>query len=162
MKSLMMLAAAGLAMAVAAPADAQPRGKGKAVKAQKVHVNARGYVDINRNGIPDYRERWIDRNRNGIDDRVEARWAHGQSWCPPGLAKKNNGCMPPGQANRLFREGQRVPVGYRYYTPYGSIPVTLRDRYALDDDYRYIYRNNVIYVVDPRTQLVHRIIDLLL
>ena len=26
--------------------------------------------------------------------------------CPPGLAKKHNGCMPPGQAKKLYR-GQR-------------------------------------------------------
>ncbi|HVL78101.1 MAG TPA: hypothetical protein VM346_02325 [Sphingomicrobium sp.] len=162
MKSVMTTAVAGLVLALGWPADAQPRGKGKGAAAAKIHVDHRGFADINRNGIPDHRERWIDRNRNGVDDRVEARWVHGSNWCPLGLAMKANGCLPPGQARRLFREGQRVPAGYRYYTPYGTIPVTLRDRYALDDDYRYIYRNNVIYVVDPRTQLVHRIIDLLL
>ena len=37
--------------------------------------------------------------------------------------------MPPGQAKRIFREGQRVPTNYRYYTPYDDIPMALRDRY---------------------------------
>lgn len=27
-----------------------------------------------------------------------------ENWCPPGLAKKNNGCMPPGQAEKLTRD----------------------------------------------------------
>jgi hypothetical protein len=31
--------------------------------------------------------------------------------CPPGLAKKHNGCLPPGQARKLAR-GQRWQSGY--------------------------------------------------
>ncbi|HSV34111.1 MAG TPA: hypothetical protein VLI46_01080 [Ramlibacter sp.] len=34
--------------------------------------------------------------------------------CPPGLAKKNNGCMPPGQAKK-WSVGQPLPVGVVYY-----------------------------------------------
>lgn len=159
MRTLLMLAGAGAMLALGATAaDAQPRGKAKG----KVHVTARGYVDINRNGIADFRERRIDVNRNRIDDRVEARWRFGNGWCPPGLAKKNNGCLPPGHANRIFSLNQRIPTGYRFYTPFNTIPLDLRTRLALDNDFRYIYRDNVIYVVDPETRLVNRIIDLLL
>jgi Ni/Co efflux regulator RcnB len=35
--------------------------------------------------------------------------------CPPGLAKKNNGCMPPGQA-RKWQVGQPVPTGVAVYS----------------------------------------------
>ncbi len=39
---------------------------------------------------------------------------HAMGWgaggCPPGLAKKNNGCMPPGQAKKLYNIGQRFPT----------------------------------------------------
>ena len=70
--------------------------------------------------------------------------------------------MPPGQARRLFHTGQRVDRNYRYYTPYGDIPAPLVNQYDLTDQYRYIYRNNVIYVVDPRTSLVRRIINAVL
>jgi hypothetical protein len=31
------------------------------------------------------------------------------SKCPPGLAKKNNGCMPPGQARKVWAVGQPLP-----------------------------------------------------
>ncbi|MFZ5618784.1 MAG: hypothetical protein ACOZAA_15830 [Pseudomonadota bacterium] len=31
--------------------------------------------------------------------------------CPPGLAKKNNGCLPPGQAKKRYAIGRRVPDG---------------------------------------------------
>ncbi len=33
--------------------------------------------------------------------------------CPPGLAKKNNGCMPPGQAKYVV--GQPLPRGVSWY-----------------------------------------------
>ncbi len=79
--------------------------------------------------------------------------------CPPGLATR--GCIPPGQVNRLFRQGQRLPVNYRYYTDFDDIPLAVRDRFAIPSGYRYIYRDNVVYVVDPRTRLVDRIIDLI-
>ena len=34
--------------------------------------------------------------------------------CPPGLAKKNNGCMPPGQAKK-WALGRTLPAGVVYY-----------------------------------------------
>ena len=35
--------------------------------------------------------------------------AHPPKPCPPGLAKKNNGCLPPGQAKQ-WQIGQRLPA----------------------------------------------------
>ena len=34
--------------------------------------------------------------------------------CPPGLAKKNNGCLPPGQAKKWAR-GAVLPAGLNYH-----------------------------------------------
>lgn len=34
--------------------------------------------------------------------------------CPPGLARKNNGCMPPGLAKK-WRMGRPLPVDMAYY-----------------------------------------------
>ncbi len=34
--------------------------------------------------------------------------------CPPGLAKKRNGCLPPGQAKK-WRRGEPLPAGIVYY-----------------------------------------------
>lgn len=31
--------------------------------------------------------------------------------CPPGLAKKGNGCLPPGQAKKRYSIGQALPSG---------------------------------------------------
>ena len=138
-----ILAAGAAALAFAAPASADP-GKGKGHGNQAKHGQmGKGYGKSAKHGIYQGHATanfWGNRN------------------CPPGLAKKNNGCLPPGQANRLFREGQRLPSGYNYYTDYNNIPMQYRNQYSLDPNNRYIYRDNSIYVVDPRTSVVERII----
>ena len=41
--------------------------------------------------------------------------AHSQpKSCPPGLAAKNNGCLPPGQAKKLYTVGEVLPEGVPY------------------------------------------------
>ena len=44
-------------------------------------------------------------------DAVQVYWVetHGRGKCPPGLAKKNNGCLPPGQAKKRYAVGQVLP-----------------------------------------------------
>jgi hypothetical protein len=36
---------------------------------------------------------------------------HGRGNCPPGLAKKQNGCLPPGQAKKRYAVGHPLPQG---------------------------------------------------
>src|ERR1051325_1498391 len=64
---------------------------------------------------------------------------YGVGGCPPGLAKKHNGCMPPGQAKKLFRTGQRFPLNYGNRWTYNQIPYDLRSRYDLNPNYNYYY-----------------------
>lgn len=49
----------------------------------------------------------------GVAERESARRyfveKHGRGKCPPGLAKKHNGCLPPGQARKRYTIGQRLP-----------------------------------------------------
>jgi hypothetical protein len=50
-------------------------------------------------------------------EREAARGYYKQRYvskCPPGLAKKNNGCLPPGQAKK-YELGQRLPRDIIYY-----------------------------------------------
>ncbi|MFL6830893.1 MAG: hypothetical protein ACJ8D5_09800 [Sphingomicrobium sp.] len=148
MRKLLLLAGAA-ALIGAAPAVAKPghgQGHGAHVANAKIMKTTR-----------------LDRNRNGIADADEAlARKYGGALCPPGLWKKTPQCVPPGQAKRAFREGQRLSRNYRYYTPYGDIPLVLRNQYNLDPDYRYIYRDNVIYQVDPTTLLIRNIINAVL
>lgn len=56
--------------------------------------------------------RFSDGDRRFIRDYYGAQMRAGQ--CPPGLAKKNNGCLPPGQA-RQWHVGQPLPTDLRRY-----------------------------------------------
>jgi hypothetical protein len=64
-------------------------------------------------------------------DRYDSRTV--MQGCPPGLAKKNNGCLPPGQARQMRRDASGRYDGY-----------WLRgdDRYRYDDGYMYRYDRN--------------------
>lgn len=48
----------------------------------------------------------------------------GAGGCPPGLAKKNNGCLPPGQAKQ-WRRGETLPPGIVYSDLPGDLMVVL-------------------------------------
>ena len=60
----------------------------------------------------------------------------------------------------------RYKVGYVFgpsytYVPVAQLPQTYVQRYDLGPDYRYVYRDNYIYVVDPTTYAVTRVINAL-
>lgn len=56
--------------------------------------------------------RFDDRQRTVIRDYYTQQIRSGH--CPPGLAKKNNGCMPPGQAKK-WAIGQSLPRDVVFY-----------------------------------------------
>ncbi len=47
--------------------------------------------------------------------RRHYRTAYADGFCPPGLAKKHNGCLPPGQAKKRWHVGHRLPVDVVYH-----------------------------------------------
>lgn len=55
----------------------------------------------------------VDRDRNLVRTYYRNEYAAGR--CPPGLAKKNNGCLPPGQAKKMWSVGQPLPPQIVYY-----------------------------------------------
>jgi hypothetical protein len=72
------------------------------------------------------------RDRTIIQRYFTQRFAAGH--CPPGLAKKNNGCLPPGQAKK-WAQGQPLPAGI----PYQMLPRELLLQLApLPAGYQYI------------------------
>lgn len=141
MRKLLLIAGTA-AMAMTMPALAKPGNKGHGPAAHAKGKAAKPTVVRTR-------------------ARTVAKPNYGANACPPGLARKGNGCLPPGQARKIFTVGQRIPTGYNFYTPYSNIPPAYRDRYGLATDGRYIYRDDSIYVVDPTTNLVSRIIDVI-
>jgi len=91
-------------------------------------------------------------------------YAPGIGGCPPGLAKKNNGCLPPGQAKKIYSVGQRFRLGYGGINPYGynQIPYDVRHQYGLDPYGNYYYGQGYLYRVDPTTMIVQQILRAIL
>ena len=92
----------------------------------------------------------------------QGSYAYRGGSCPPGLAKKHNGCMPPGQAKKLYKVGQRWPGSYGYRWNYDQIPYDLRNRYDFDRDDRYYYGDGYVYRVDPTTMLISEVVSAIL
>ncbi|MCL6699400.1 hypothetical protein LZ496_11485 [Sphingomonas sp. NSE70-1] len=89
-------------------------------------------------------------------------YAYGGGGCPPGLAKKNNGCLPPGQAKKLYNVGQHWPRNYGYAWNYNQIPYDMRTQYGFNPNYRYYYGDGYVYQVDPATMLVSQVVSAIL
>ncbi len=69
--------------------------------------------------------------------------------CPPGLAKKDNGCLPPGHAKR-FVIGQALP----HYVVYSALPPDLALRVAAPAGYSYVYLDGHVLLMSLSTRLV--------
>ncbi|MDQ3078720.1 MAG: hypothetical protein M3R03_01815 [Pseudomonadota bacterium] len=91
-------------------------------------------------------DRRDDRVRN--DDRRFADNGSGRDFggfndnCPPGLAKKNNGCLPPGQAKKMIGASLPASLGSRMLQGPLSQWYRDNDQYMYRNDGDYIYRVN--------------------
>jgi Ni/Co efflux regulator RcnB len=136
MRKLLILAGAVSVLALPAAAVAKDHGRGG-------HGHDRNQY-----------ERYDRGDREDRGERSKGR----RLGCPPGLAKKHNGCRPPGQAWRI---GQRAPWSRDRYVDYNRLPSYYRDRYSDVSGQRYYYEGNRVYTVDPTTQLIRSIINIL-
>jgi hypothetical protein len=142
-----LLLAAGVAsLAFATPASAD-LGKGKG------HGGAKHGQVAKAHGKQGKHARMVHQAHIGANF-----WGNG---CPPGLAKKNNGCLPPGIAKQRFNIGDRWNGNYGLWN-YNQVPLDWRTQYGLDPYNRYYYRDGYLYSVDPRTRLVEAVIQALI
>lgn len=89
-----------------------------------------------------------DQHRNIIRNYYRNEYSSGH--CPPGLAKKNNGCMPPGQAKK-WRVGHPVPQDVVIY----DLPVTiLRQLGPPPSGHRYVRVASDILMIAVGTGLI--------
>lgn len=70
--------------------------------------------------------------------------------CPPGLAKKNNGCMPPGQA-RKWALGQPLPGSVVFYPVPQAVTVRIGPPPV---GYRYVRVANDLLLIAIGTRMV--------
>lgn len=92
--------------------------------------------------------RFDDDSRRLVNDYYGSRFRAGK--CPPGLAKKNNGCLPPGQAKK-WAMGQPVPRDLRIY----DLPQELRSRLPPPPpEHRYVRIAGDILLIAIGTRMV--------
>jgi hypothetical protein len=66
--------------------------------------------------------------------------------CPPGLAKKQNGCLPPGQAKKIYGRGDYLRGNY--------VLIRNPDHYGLNPGATYYRLGDYVYQVDRDTKEV--------
>ena len=98
-----------------------------------------------------------DQQRTVVRQYYVQNYSNGKK-CPPGLAKKNNGCMPPGQA-RSWAVGQPVPRGVTVYSVPQQVIVQLP---PAPYGYRYSRIGGDIVLVRQQNNLIVDIIQGLL
>lgn len=79
--------------------------------------------------------------------------------CPPGLAAKNNGCLPPGQAKKLFVGTPLATVSN--FSSLSAMPSNVSYLYPDTADSYYRYGDGYAYRVDRGSNLISALIPLL-
>lgn len=98
-----------------------------------------------------------DQQRTYVREYYTTTYKDGKR-CPPGLAKKNNGCLPPGQA-RNWVVGQPVPSNVTIYSV--AQPV-IRMLPPAPVGYRYARIGGDIVLVQQNNNVIVDIIQILL
>jgi Ni/Co efflux regulator RcnB len=118
-------------------------GKGKNKHGEEDHRQEQGpSVDVR---VGSY---FRDDQRRAAQDYYGGQKAKG--FCPPGLAKKNNGCMPPGQARKWSR-GQPLSKDVVFYALPNPVIVKLGTPPA---GYKYVRVANDILLIAVGTSMV--------
>ena len=76
--------------------------------------------------------------------------------CPRGLARKNNGCLAPGQAKKRFAQGDRLPAAFRT----SNVPAAYADQYRDTATSLFRYNSGSVYRIDRATQRIAQVISI--
>lgn len=128
LRNILVVLAASLFIvgaAQAGPPEHAGGGKDKGNKGGKVKVEQSHNVKIKNkghsskgSGSTGIKHFFDDDKRSIIRDFYSSEFKRGN--CPPGLAKKNNGCLPPGQAKK-WQVGHRLPGDVIYHDLPGDL-----------------------------------------
>ena len=141
---------AGLALPAWADND-KNKGKGNDNKGNDNRGNDRGAVIQTPTRVI-----VTDRDRTTVYTYYRTEFVRGD--CPPGLAKKNNGCLPPGQAKKLWGVGQPLPPTVVYYP---LPPPLLLQLAPAPVGYEYVrVDNDIVLLVLGTRMVVEAITDL--
>jgi hypothetical protein len=95
-----------------------------------------------------------DRDRTVVYQYYRTEYSAGR--CPPGLAKKGNGCLPPGQAKKLWVVGQPLPPAV-IYEPVP--PVVVQQLAPVPPGYGYVRVDNDVLLMDMTNRMVADVIN---
>ena len=157
--TLVMAACVATAPALAEK-DNDNRGRGNDKHEQK-YKNDKSDKHDNKQAKREKDEKRFERDNVKVgayfndDHRRAARTYYVQQYpqgkrCPPGLAKKNNGCMPPGQAKKYWVGQPLARTVYWYPVPQPVVQVLPVVPYG----YRYVRVGNDILLLSPESSIV--------
>jgi len=96
---------------------------------------------------------------NDFASRYYGANGHGLSnGCPPGLWAKNNGCMPPGQAQRLLGAPLGVATGF---AALNALSPAMSYLYPDTSDYYYRYGDGYLYQVNRSNNVIDSLLPLM-
>ncbi len=146
-----IIIAAALAILFAAPAFAKNPHAGE--KKSMVEKQTTGDEAVS-NIIKDVTSLLIgDKDRETIRHYLKG---HNPHKCPPGLAKKHNGCLPPGQAKK-YDIGKRLPKD----SDLNDLPKDLLSQLKSIAGYRYGKVGDDVVLISEATQKVVDAVSLL-
>jgi len=153
--ALAVAAALGIGAATPAFADkpasaGNGKGKGKSGQSHKADNGSKG-------GGGNAHRKWDGKERTYFqsNDRVVVNNYYAGEYrkgkgCPPGLAKKNNGCLPPGQAKK-WRYGHPLPRDVVWYEVPRALVIQLP---SPPSGYRYVRVASDILMIAVGTSMV--------
>ena len=172
MNNLFTASSRGIALALAltlvsaGASAAKPEGTGQgnekqerkeAKKADKHERKDEHKADKQTRDEPRVGSYFTDEHRSYVRTYYGKRYGNGKG-CPPGLAKKHNGCLPPGQVVN-YVVGQPLPTTMVVYTVPRVVVVQLP---VAPYGYRYVRVGNDILLLSAQTSIVVDVITALL
>ena len=144
MRRVLVLAVSALAVGLASPAWAE-KDKDKGGKGKHGHGDRGGPAVV----VQPVRVVVPDRDRTIVYQYYRSEYSAGR--CPPGLAKKGNGCLPPGQAKKLWVIGQPLPPAVVYQP---VPPAVVQQLAPVPPGYEYVRVDDDVLLMDMTNRMV--------
>ncbi|GEP59930.1 hypothetical protein [Reyranella soli] len=148
MRRALALVIPALLLGLAAPAWAD-KDKDKGHKGKHGHGDRGAPVVV----VQPVRVIIPDRDRAVVYQYYRSEFSAGR--CPPGLAKKGNGCLPPGQAKNLYVIGQPLPPAV---IPQPVPPVVTQQLEPVPPGYEYVRVDDDVLLMDKANRMVADIV----
>ena len=146
------------AMLAMGPAMAADNGKGKSAGNERSNSDQRSSRDSDKRDNDrrdgdrrdgDRRDHFERRQHDAVRTYYDTEYSRSKR-CPPGLAKKHNGCMPPGQAKK-WHVGQPLPRTVTYYQVPRPLVIQIGEP---PSGYRYVRVSSDILLMAIGTRMI--------